>query len=338
MALFRAKQKGVVEQEYNIHNVLGTGTFSEVYLCTHKKTGVQYALKCIDKKQVGDKTEMMLSEVDILQRIKHPNIIALEEVIDTPQKLYLVLELVTGGELFDRIVERGSYTENDASALVGQILSALEFIHSQNICHRDLKPENLLYASDKPDALIKIADFGLSKVVGETPLKTACGTPGYVAPEVLQCNGYGKEVDLWSTGVIMYILLCGFPPFYDDNTAVLFELIMKAQYDFPSPYWDNISKSAQELIGHLLQVRPGKRYTATQALAHPWIAQRASNPTNDITGALGELKKFNAKRRFKMAVLTTIAMNRFSGALGATDEEETASPQLSTSSSSTTKA
>jgi len=324
-----------VEQTYEIMGILGSGTFSDVHLCTNRKTGIQYALKVIDKAKVGDKTEMIQNEVDILKRVKHPNIIELIDVIETPQKLYLTLELVTGGELFDRIVERGSYTENDASSLVAQILSALGYIHDMNICHRDLKPENLLFADKSEDALIKIADFGLSKeAVGPVSLRTACGTPGYVAPEVLQCAGYGKEVDMWSVGVITYILLCGFPPFYDDNTAVLFDLIMKCQYDFPSPYWDGISASAKDLITNLLKAKPSRRFTAAQALAHPWIAERASAPKNDITSALGELKKFNAKRRFKMAVLTTIAMNRFSGALGEVVAEAEAEAEVASSSHS----
>jgi len=283
--------------------------------CTHKKTGVSYALKIIDKAAVGDKVAMLEAEVDIMRRCQHVNIIELVEMFETPQKLYLVLELVTGGELFDRIVTRGTYSEADASSLVTEILSAISYIHAQNITHRDLKPENLLYSSDQPDAVIKLADFGLSKLIPEnTLLKTACGTPGYVAPEVLKCEGYGKAADLWSVGVIMYILLCGFPPFYDDNTAKLFALIMNVEYSFPTPYWDNISPEAKDLIQRLL-VFPEKRLTAAQALAHPWIANRESNSKQDISGALAELRKFNATRRLKMAILTTIAMNRFAGAV-----------------------
>ena len=172
----------------------------------------------------------MLDECDILHSCDHVNIVKLYDIYENEHKLYLVMELVNGGELFDRIVEKGSYTEKDAANLVAKICSAVGYLHSKSIAHRDLKPENLLYSSEAADAEIKLADFGLSTYAspGSSTLKTACGTPGYVAPEVLKNKGYGLEVDMWSVGVITYILLCGFPPFYEENTAQLFESIMSA--------------------------------------------------------------------------------------------------------------
>lgn len=177
---------------------------------------------------------------------------------------------VTGGELFDRIVEKGSYTEKDASGLIRQVLAAVDYMHDQGVVHRDLKPENLLYYSPHDDSKIMISDFGLSKMEDSGIMATACGTPGYVAPEVLAQKPYGKAVDVWSIGVISYILLCGYPPFYDENDANLFAQILRGEFEFDSPYWDEISDSAKDFIRHLMCVGVEQRYTCKQALAHPW--------------------------------------------------------------------
>ncbi|EPY73703.1 Calcium/calmodulin-dependent protein kinase type 1B-like protein [Camelus ferus] len=184
-------------------------------------------------------------------RVSHPNIVALEDVHESPSHLYLAMELVTGGELFDRIMERGSYTEKDASHLVGQVLGAVSYLHSLGIVHRDLKPENLLYATPFEDSKIMVSDFGLSKIQAGNMLGTACGTPGYVAPELLEQKPYGKAVDVWALGVISYILLCGYPPFYDESDPELFSQILRASYEFDSPFWDDISESAfdKDILG-----------------------------------------------------------------------------------------
>jgi len=212
-------------------------------------------------------------EVDILKKVNHPNIIALKELFDTPDKLYLVMELVTGGELFDKIVEKGSYTESEASHLVRKIVSAVDYLHNLGIVHRDLKPENLLLKRADNDLEIAIADFGLSKIVGQQMMmQTACGTPSYVAPEVLNASGYGKEVDMWSIGVITYILLCGFPPFYGDTVPEIFEQIMEANFDYPEEYWHTVSKEAKDFINRLLVVDSDKRLSAGDALRHPWLS------------------------------------------------------------------
>jgi len=215
----------------------------------------------LTKKNVGPEYEKNLRmETEILQKVHHPNIIQLKEMVDTKDKIYFVMELVTGGKLFDRIVEKGSYSEDDAKELVRKIVSAVEYLHSKGIAHRDLKPENLLVKSLENDTEVKIADFGLSKIIDqEKMMQTACGTPGYVAPEVLQAEGYGDEVDMWSIGVITYILLCGFPPFYSESVPEVFEQIMKAEYDYPAEYWDEISEEAKDFINHLLVVDVKKK-------------------------------------------------------------------------------
>jgi len=234
--------------------------------------------------------------VDILKRVKHENIVCLKDMHETSDKLYLVMELVTGGELFDKIVEKGSYSEKEASNIVGKILSAVEYLHSNGIAHRDLKPENLLLKSEG-DTEVMLSDFGLSKIIGEdTMMQTACGTPYYVAPEVLSATGYGQEVDLWSVGVITYLLLCGFPPFYGESLPEVFEQIMKAEYDFPEPYWNDISNEAKDLIKKLLVVDPKKRYSAKQALKHPWIEVGGADTKLNVKS---EMTKYNSTRRLQ---------------------------------------
>jgi len=312
--LKKGQNKEVVLQHYTIQETLGKGNFAVVKACTDKE-GNKWAIKILDKTSKEANLEMMKREVEIMQMVDHKNIIYMREMFDTPNKLYLIMELVTGGEMFDRIVNRGSYSEKDASDVVRQIVSAVAYLHDLGIVHRDLKPENLLYANERDDADIKIADFGLSRVLNEdSMLKTACGTPGYVAPEVLKGRGYSKPVDMWSVGVITFILLCGFPPFYDDNVQVLFEQIKAGHYDFHEQYWGKINESAKDLIRKLLVVDPARRLTAVEALQHPWLTGETAN-TSHLPDTLKSMKSFNARRKFKMAVIATIATNRIKGAI-----------------------
>ncbi|XP_064537539.1 calcium/calmodulin-dependent protein kinase type 1 isoform X2 [Drosophila montana] len=291
-----------IEEKYNLHGLLGTGAFSEVRLAESKDTpGDHFAVKIIDKKALKGKEESLENEIRVLRRLTHPNIVQLLETYEDKAKVYLVMELVTGGELFDRIVEKGSYTEKDASHLIRQILEAVDYMHEQGVVHRDLKPENLLYYSPDDDSKIMISDFGLSKMEDSGIMATACGTPGYVAPEVLAQKPYGKAVDVWSIGVISYILLCGYPPFYDENDANLFAQILKGEFEFDSPYWDEISESAKHFIKNLMCVTVEKRYTCKQALSHPWISGNEASSKN-IHGTVSEqLKKNFAKSRWKQA-------------------------------------
>ncbi|XP_052860145.1 calcium/calmodulin-dependent protein kinase type 1 [Anopheles cruzii] len=315
-----------IDEKYVIKELLGTGAFSEVRLCEHKETAQQYAVKIIDKKALKGKEDSLENEIRVLKRFSsarrsdgtgvgivgplpgtdkprfaHPNIVQLLETFEDKSKVYLIMELVTGGELFDRIVEKGSYTERDASNLIRQVLEAVDYMHEQGVVHRDLKPENLLYYSPAEDSKIMISDFGLSKMEDSGFMATACGTPGYVAPEVLAQKPYGKAVDVWSIGVISYILLCGYPPFYDENDANLFAQILKGEFEFDSPYWDEISDSAKDFIRQLMCVNVERRFTCKLALAHPWISGNAASSKN-IHGTVSEqLKKNFAKSRWKQA-------------------------------------
>jgi len=286
-------EESVLNQKYEVRKELGRGAFSVVKLGVNKKTKEKVAIKVIDRSNVGkDYEKNLLMEMEILQRVHHPNIIQLHEMIEEDNKIYFAMELVTGGELFDRIVEKGSYTEEDAKVLVRKIVSAIEYLHDMNIAHRDLKPENLLVKSIADDTEVKIADFGLSKIIDEQKMmQTACGTPGYVAPEVLNAEGYDKEVDMWSIGVITYILLCGFPPFYAETVPEVFEQILKAEYDYPEEYWGEISAEGKDFINHLLVVDPKDRLTAKQALEHKWLHSKGKEKKKT------KLAKFQEKMR-----------------------------------------
>ncbi|XP_029990424.1 calcium/calmodulin-dependent protein kinase type 1 isoform X2 [Sphaeramia orbicularis] len=300
------KKTSDVKEKYDFKEILGTGAFSEVVLAEEKRTQKLVAIKCIPKKALEGKENSIENEIAVLHKIKHTNIVSLEEIFESKSHLYLVMQLVSGGELFDRIIEKGFYTEKDASKLIQQILDAVRYLHDMGIVHRDLKPENLLYYSMDEDSKIMISDFGLSKIEGSgSVMSTACGTPGYVAPEVLAQKPYSKAVDCWSIGVIAYILLCGYPPFYDENDAKLFEQILKAEYEFDSPYWDDISDSAKDFIVHLMEKDPNVRYTCEQALQHPWIAGDTALDKNIHESVSAQIKKNFAKSKWKQAFNAT---------------------------------
>eukprot|EP01117_Protostelium_nocturnum_P012262 TRINITY_DN450_c1_g1_i1.p1 TRINITY_DN450_c1_g1~~TRINITY_DN450_c1_g1_i1.p1 ORF type:complete len:348 (-),score=97.94 TRINITY_DN450_c1_g1_i1:158-1051(-) len=289
-------------EAYDMKQELGKGAFSVVHLAINKKTGENCAVKIIDKTVANAEADerRLKNEVEILKKVKHPNVIGLIDIFETSENLYLVMELVTGGELFDKIVEKGQYTERDAATIVQKMLSAVEYLHSNNIAHRDLKPENLLLKKGD-DTGVMLSDFGLSKIVDENArLQTACGTPYYVAPEVLSASGYDLEVDLWSVGVITYLLLCGFPPFYGESLPEVFEQIMKADFDFPDPYWTEVSDDAKDFISKLLVVEPKKRPTAKEAQQHTWIKKLGQDKKLNINP---KLEKFNSTRRMSQANL-----------------------------------
>jgi len=261
-----------IEEAYTLGREIGKGGFSVVVEATNKKTGQKVAVKRIKKDQVeGDDIKLLLREVQIMRGLDHPNILKLYEVYESEEEFFLIMELVTGKELFDKIVEKGQYSEKEAANIVRQIVSAVAYLHDHGIAHRDLKPENLLTSGDGDSEVIKIADFGFSKNFGEDKLKTSCGSPGYVAPEVLTNEDYDNSVDMWSVGVIIYILLCGYPPFYADNAPALFKKIMEVKYDFDDPSWENVSQEAKDLISHLLVKDPSQRYSAKQCADNAWV-------------------------------------------------------------------
>nr|XP_057933349.1 calcium/calmodulin-dependent protein kinase type 1D [Doryrhamphus excisus]XP_057933350.1 calcium/calmodulin-dependent protein kinase type 1D [Doryrhamphus excisus] len=300
------KQVDDIKKIFDFKEVLGTGAFSEVVLAQEKLTGRMFAVKCIPKKALKGKESSIENEIAVLRKIKHENIVALEDIYESPDHLYLIMQLVSGGELFDRIVEKGFYTEKDASTLIRQVLDAVDYLHNMGIVHRDLKPENLLYFNPNDGSKIMISDFGLSKMEGSgNVMSTACGTPGYVAPEVLAQKPYSKAVDCWSIGVIAYILLCGYPPFYDENDSKLFEQILKADYEFDAPYWDDISDSAKDFISSLMEKDPSQRFTCEQALRHPWIAGDTALCKNIHESVSRQIKKNFAKSKWRQAFNAT---------------------------------
>ncbi|XP_068952202.1 calcium/calmodulin-dependent protein kinase type IV [Petaurus breviceps papuanus] len=304
--------KDSLDDFFEVESELGRGATSIVYRCIQKGTQKPYALKVL-KKTVDKK--IIRTEIGVLLRLSHPNIIKLKEIFETQSEISLVLELVTGGELFDRIVEKGYYSERDAAQAVKQILEAVAYLHAHGIVHRDLKPENLLYATPEPDAPLKIADFGLSKIVEDhVTMKTVCGTPGYCAPEILRGCAYGPEVDMWSLGVITYILLCGFEPFYDERgDQYMFKRILNCHYRFVSPWWDDVSLNAKDLVRKLIVLDPKKRLTTFQALQHPWVTGKAANFVHMDT-AQKKLQEFNARRKLKAAVKAVVASTRLGSA------------------------
>ncbi|KAF7648175.1 hypothetical protein LDENG_00160950, partial [Lucifuga dentata] len=257
-------------------------------------------------------------EARICRLLKHPNIVRLHDSISEEGYHYLVFDLVTGGELFEDIVAREYYSEADASHCIQQILEAVLHCHQMGVVHRDLKPENLLLASKLKGAAVKLADFGLAiEVQGDQQAWFGfAGTPGYLSPEVLRKDPYGKPVDMWACGVILYILLVGYPPFWDEDQHRLYQQIKAGAYDFPSPEWDTVTPEAKDLINKMLTINPAKRVTATDALKHPWICQRSTVASMMHRQETVEcLKKFNARRKLKGAILTTmLATRNFSAA------------------------
>ncbi|XP_026703605.1 calcium/calmodulin-dependent protein kinase type II subunit delta isoform X15 [Athene cunicularia] len=306
--------------EYQLFEELGKGAFSVVRRCMKITTGQEYAAKIINTKKLSARDHQKLErEARICRLLKHPNIVRLHDSISEEGFHYLVFDLVTGGELFEDIVAREYYSEADASHCIQQILESVNHCHLNGIVHRDLKPENLLLASKSKGAAVKLADFGLAiEVQGEQQAWFGfAGTPGYLSPEVLRKDPYGKPVDMWACGVILYILLVGYPPFWDEDQHRLYQQIKAGAYDFPSPEWDTVTPEAKDLINKMLTINPAKRITASEALKHPWICQRSTVASMmHRQETVDCLKKFNARRKLKGAILTTmLATRNFSGGL-----------------------
>ncbi|OQR83320.1 26S proteasome non-ATPase regulatory subunit [Achlya hypogyna] len=304
-------------QQYVLGEKIGEGAFSVVRKATEKATGRAYAVKCFRKMKLSDQdVKDILLEVDLLRQMNHPHVLNLRAFFDEPEFYYTVMDLVEGGELFDRIVEKEYYTEKECRDLIKILLETIQYCHSLGIVHRDLKPDNILMTSRDDDASIKIADFGLAKQDAmENNLMSSCGTPEYIAPEIArnvfakEKVPYGKAVDIWSIGVITYVLLCGYTPFHANNQVHLFRKILKGHVEFNSPYWDDISTDAKHFVARMLVVDPTKRATAAQLLQDPWVVGL------DVSDAQlpGVIKRMTSRRRLKAAMATvhsTIALSK----------------------------
>eukprot|EP00873_Tetraselmis_striata_P041069 jgi/Tetstr1/461333/TSEL_006459.t1 len=323
-----------VREVYKLGKTLGTGGFSVVKLAVDRTTGDEYACKVMALPPPGaelddysNTREDIIKEIEILCTMEHPSIIYLKEFYDENNKVYLITELLTGGELLDAVLARGSYTEEDARVCFGKLLSALGYLHEQKIAHRDLKLENLLLVDSSDITNIKLADFGLAKVsAAQAQMQTVCGTPQYVAPEVINeeaSDSYGVEVDMWSAGVVLFVLLGGYPPFYDESEPKLFAAIQKGEFAFDDEVWTDISDLAKDLIRKLIEVDPKKRLSARQALHHPWVTGPQAQV--DLSGTRQNMEN-RMRKKLKAKVRSVIAANRMkllAGAMGAGKMDDT---------------
>lgn len=303
----RSRMSSAFLQQYTLLERLGKGHFAEVFLCVEKSTGTRYAVK-IFTKQAGveerSKTDGLQQEIAVLMGVSHPNVLCLKDTFNEKNAVYLVLELAPEGELFNYIVMKQKLSEEESRNLFIQLFQGIKYLHDRNIVHRDIKPENILVV-DK-EIHVKLADFGLAKIVGEESFTTTlCGTPSYVAPEILaegRHRKYTKAVDIWSLGVVLYICLCGFPPFSDelysrDFPYTLSQQIKSGRFDYPSPYWDSVGDPALDLIDSMLVVDPEKRFTVDQCLSHPWITQQLPGVNDSTDGLVAGLDSLDVKRR-----------------------------------------
>jgi len=273
-----------IEDKYHVDaQVLGTGHHGSVRECIHRTSGQRYAVKSISKNHPSVKPAGLVREIMLLQDMKHHGIVQLVDVCEDGEYIHLVTDLCQGGELFDKIIERSSrdngvpcFTEEEAAKVMYQILQAISYMHKKGVAHRDIKPENILYTTSEDESSIKVIDFGLARkhfgARGEPPMSTIVGTPYYIAPEVLR-KKYDKSCDLWSVGVIAYILLCGYPPFNGRNNDETHAAVLRGRYSFPSREWKHTSREARDFVRGLLQTDPKRRMTVEEALAHPWMAR-----------------------------------------------------------------
>jgi len=289
----------LLRQKYRLMEVLGVGSTSTVHRTECVYDQKEYACKIIDCQLIEERFQGMMqqfqTEIEALRQLQHPGIIRLYDVYISDEKIYIVMEIMEGGELFDYVVQKGTLTEEEAAKIVRKVTSALVFMHDKNIVHRDLKPENLLLKrkprSPNDEIDVKIIDFGLSKAMQEPVARTFLGTRGYLAPEMLQRRDYTRAVDTWALGVIVFVLLCGCLPFDDDSATVPSDDLVKAKFVLRFPRWaKNLSPSAKDLLSHLLDVNPRTRYTAEQALNHPWV-QGQTAPRDNLLASSGRIRK-----------------------------------------------
>lgn len=312
--VFTSERPGAITDYFDMpkRDQLGEGSYGHVYKGSDKTTKDIRAIKSIDVTRVSD-TAKLESEIEVQQNLDHPHIVKLYEVFKDSQRYYLVMELCTGGELFDRIIqcyEENGLSERDAARYMSEILAAIGYLHGRDYAHRDIKPENFLLENNKSDAAIKVIDFGLAKQfkAGDPPMKTRAGTPYYVAPEVLQ-SSYTEKCDIWSIGVVCYILLCGYPPFCGDTDPAILKAVKKGQFDFPAAEWDCISKEAKNFIKKMLVLNEKDRASAEDLLQDAWLESCLSGaPTGTLNLKVGEnIAKFSGMSKVKKVALTLIA-------------------------------
>jgi len=303
--------QGKVEDFYQVEpSKLGVGGFGEVRNATFNATGQPFAVKTIRKADIADVVYFQ-TEIEISRALDHPQIIRLFETFEDRCNVYLVMEVCNGGELFDVIVQTGHFSERQAAVLMHQLCCAVAYLHAEGICHRDLKPENLLFVSRGPveTTPLKLIDFGLARrFKADEALKTSVGTPLYAAPEVIR-GLYGAACDLWSCGVILFLLLCGCPPFDGSSPRAIIRAVKKGRYSLDDAVWQNVSKDAKDLVRGLLEKDTQKRLTAAQVLEHGWIQGRAPNASGEHLGEhlVENLRKFGLKNNFQKAAITLIA-------------------------------
>ncbi|KAI5867057.1 calcium/calmodulin-dependent protein kinase 1 [Durotheca rogersii] len=292
--------------KYKFGRTLGAGTYGIVREADGPMGKV--AIKIILKKNVKGNERMVWDELEMLQRLKHPHIVRFVDWFESRDKWYIVTELATGGELFDRICEQGKFTEKDASQTINQVLGAVDYLHDKNVVHRDLKPENLLYLSKAADSDLVLADFGIAKMLDtkDEVLTTMAGSFGYAAPEVMLKKGHGKPVDMWSLGVITYTLLCGYSPFRSENLQDLIDECSSGKVVFHERYWRDVSDDAKDFICHLLQPDPDDRWNSKEALKHPWLSGKSATDHN----LLPEIKAYIAKARLRRGIELVKLSNR----------------------------
>eukprot|EP01107_Rhizomastix_libera_P002377 TRINITY_DN140_c0_g1_i2.p1 TRINITY_DN140_c0_g1~~TRINITY_DN140_c0_g1_i2.p1 ORF type:complete len:453 (+),score=92.52 TRINITY_DN140_c0_g1_i2:180-1361(+) len=290
------------EAQYIRGKELGKGAFSIVLQGKRVSDGKPVAIKCVKKVgQSPDVIKLLKREISVMQKLHHPGIISLLDVHETPEMITMILELVTGGELYDQIISRGSFTEKDARSIIKQLLEALQYMHSNGCAHRDLKPENLL--CEENGKIVKIADFGLSKDFSmASVMSTCCGSPSYVAPEVLSGGVYDTACDIWSIGVITYVLVSGYLPFFADTQPELFEKIMEGKFTFAQPLWKDVSNEVKEFITRCLTLDAASRPSASDLLKHPWVSKKEALRTVPLStiASMADLRSgFNPQTRGK---------------------------------------
>mmetsp|Transcript_856 Transcript_856/g.2122 ORF Transcript_856/g.2122 Transcript_856/m.2122 type:complete len:450 (-) Transcript_856:31-1380(-) len=322
--MFAFLRKGV-RKTYDIDSsTIGRGSFAKVRRCVHRETGGVYAVKTVYKDRLKKHPEILENEIRIMKQVRHENCIAFHEMFEAQDKVHIIMELVTGGELLERVIENEYYSEREAANLFHQMARAVAYLHGIGVVHRDIKPQNVLYANPRRDSPIKLADFGLGKILDihraddmEHAMHTMCGTPRFVAPEMFARKGYGRECDIWSMGVILFILLSGDLPFPQELPQLL-QFIARGDYSFEGAAWSEISEEAKNVIRRVLVVDPTQRYTAAQCLDDPWVQRFVRGHLSDakLTRAQSNMREWRVIRKLKGAISAVVAVERLTDPRG----------------------